>query len=58
MAIRKQTPKVIFSTTMAILAMPLAYVNPIFSAICLLALSGAWLVPDKNIERAINELEK
>ena len=56
-AIRKQNMKVIVSTVCALLAIPFAYVHPALSGLSLLVLSGIWLIPDKNIEKALNERE-
>lgn len=54
-AIKKQTPKIIIATVCALLAIPFAFINPIVSGVLLLTLSLTWLVPDKNIERAVNQ---
>lgn len=55
LAIKKQTPKIIISTVCALLAMPFAFISPVISGVLLLTLSANWLVPDKNIEKALNE---
>ena len=52
-AIRKQTPKVIISVASSLLAIPMAYVNPLISGILFLVQSIIWLIPDKNVEQAL-----
>ncbi len=38
------------------LAIPLAFVSPIFSDILIVAVSLMWFIPDRRIERALSEL--
>jgi len=52
-AIRKQSRKVIISTTANIVAMLAAYLHPAISAVLFLIHSGIWLIPDRNVERAL-----
>ncbi len=47
--------KGIVSTIGYLVAIPLAYVNPIISGIIFLIISAIWLIPDKNIEKALTE---
>jgi len=47
--------KGIASTIGYLIAIPLAYVNPVISGIIFLAISIIWLIPDKNIEKALKE---
>ena len=54
-AIRKQTPKVIISAVSSLLAIPMAYVNPLISGVLFLVQSLIWLIPDKNIEQAFRD---
>ena len=53
-AIRKQSSKVIASLLMDIAAIPFAFVNPYISGGLFFLQSAIWLIPDKNIERALN----
>ena len=52
-ALRKQTSKVIFSLASSLLAIPTAFINPFLSGVMFLAQSLIWLIPDKNVERAL-----
>lgn len=52
-AIRKQSRKVIISTVANILAMPAAYIHPVISGGLFLIQSGIWLIPDRNVEKAL-----
>jgi len=54
-AIKKQNSKILISAVCDILAIPFAYIHPAISGILLLLQSLIWLIPDKNIERAIME---
>ena len=49
--------KGISSTILYALSVPLAFVNPYLSGIIFIIVSVIWLIPDKNIERALNEQE-
>ncbi|MEP6845798.1 MAG: TMEM175 family protein [Panacibacter sp.] len=52
-AIRKQYKKVILSVAAATAAIPFAYVSPVISGLLFFIQSAIWLIPDKNIERAL-----
>lgn len=52
-ALQQQTPKMIIATVACVLAIPMAFVHPLISAILFLTQSLIWLVPDKNVERAL-----
>ncbi|MEO6550383.1 MAG: TMEM175 family protein [Ferruginibacter sp.] len=54
-AIKKQTPKVIFSMIVDFAAIPFAFVHPAISCALFLFQSAIWLIPDKNIERAFKQ---
>jgi uncharacterized membrane protein len=45
--------KGITSTTLYAISIPLAFVNPYISGVIFLVVSVIWLIPDKNIERAL-----
>jgi uncharacterized membrane protein len=53
-ALRKQNTKAYFSTGCDLLAIPLAYVNPALSCTLFVMQSVIWLIPDRNIEAALN----
>ena len=55
-AIKKQDTKVFISAITAFAAIPLAYVHPAISCALILIQSGIWLIPDKNIERAMKNM--
>lgn len=52
-ALKKQNMKVLISFAADLIAIPLAYVNPVFSGILLALQSLIWLIPDKNIEKTL-----
>ncbi len=52
-ALRRQTTKAVISISTNLLAIPLAYVNPVISGILFTAQSAIWLIPDRHVERAI-----
>ena len=54
-ALKSQNLKMFISLTSAIAAIPLAYLSPVLSGICFVIVSGAWLLPDKKIEKALSE---
>jgi uncharacterized membrane protein len=54
-AFKKLEKKGWFSTISYLLAIPLAFVNPIISYALFLTVSIVWLIPDKNIERALEK---
>jgi len=47
--------KGIVSTLGYTLSIPLAYVSPIISGIIFFAIAFMWLIPDKNIEKALKQ---
>lgn len=53
-ALKKQNTKVVLAAVAVALAVPMAYVNPIISCALFLVQSGIWLIPDRNVERALN----
>lgn len=53
LAIQKQTPKTIASTLCCLAAIPLAFVSPILSCSLFILQSAIWIIPDKNVERAL-----
>ncbi|GAB2556706.1 TMEM175 family protein [Spirosoma areae] len=52
-AIRKQNLKVIISALACLLAIPMAFVHPVISGILFFVQSSIWLIPDRNLERAL-----
>ncbi len=58
LVMKKQTRKGLFSVACYTLAVPFAYVNAIISVVLFLIVAIAWLVPDKNIERALNDTKE
>jgi len=57
-ALNSLDKKGIASTIANICALPLAYVSIIISGVIFVAIAIVWLVPDKNIERALMEGEE
>jgi uncharacterized membrane protein len=53
-AIKKQNRKVIVSVILDLLAIPFAFVNPYISGFLFFLQSAIWLIPDRNIEDALN----
>ena len=56
-AIKKQDKKVFISAITAAAAIPFAFVHPAISCALFLVQSGIWLIPDKNIERALKNMQ-
>jgi uncharacterized membrane protein len=54
-AIKKQNKKMLVSFLLALGAIPFAYVNPVISGLMFFLQSAIWLIPDKNIERALKD---
>ena len=52
-AVKKQNIKVAISVLSCLLAMPMAFVNPIISVILFFIQAGIWLIPDRNVEKAL-----
>ena len=52
-ALKKQTLKVAISAIATMLAIPMAYVHPAISGGLFFIQSGIWLIPDRNVERAL-----
>jgi len=47
--------KAMISTVGYSSAIPLAYINPVFSGIIFFAIAFMWFIPDKNIEKALRQ---
>ncbi len=56
-AFRILNKKGIASTIVYFLSVPMAYVNPLISGIFFIVISVVWLIPDKNIEKALKEMQ-
>lgn len=56
-AMQKTAKKGIISVMAYSLSIPLAYYNTTISCIIFFVITIMWLIPDKNIEKVINELE-
>lgn len=54
-ALKKQEKKGIYSLVIYLIALASALFFPLISAICFIVVSILWLIPDKNIEKALNE---
>ncbi len=54
MAVKKQYKKVIAALLMDILAIPMAFVHPYISGMLFFLQSAIWLIPDRNIEKALD----
>ncbi len=52
-ALQKQRPKIIVATAACLLAIPMAFVHPLISGVLFLTQSLVWLIPDRNVERAM-----
>jgi len=52
-AIEKQYKKAYLSVLAVVIAIPLAFVNPYISGVLFAVQSLVWLIPDKNIEKAL-----
>jgi len=50
--------KGLVSTVGYAVAIPLAYVNPIFSGIIFFVIAFIWFIPDKNIEKALTQAKE
>ncbi len=55
-AIRKQDSKVMISALADLAAIPFAFVHPAISCTLFLLQSLIWLIPDRNIERALRDM--
>lgn len=53
--LKKQTKKGMLSNAINILAIPAAFIHPALTGALLLFIYIIWLVPDKNIEKAVQE---
>lgn len=51
----KVNKKTITSTIGYLVSVPLAYVSPIISGVIIVAMAIIWIVPDRNIERALKQ---
>jgi uncharacterized membrane protein len=54
-ALKKQEKKGIYSLVIYLIALAFALFIPLISAVCFVVVSILWLIPDKNIEKALNE---
>jgi uncharacterized membrane protein len=54
-ALRKQTTKAMISAASDVIAIPMAFVNPMISLGLFVLQSVIWLVPDKNVEKALRD---
>jgi uncharacterized membrane protein len=54
-ALNKQKQKGIISLMLYILAIPCALIYPVISAVLFAVVSVLWVIPDKNIEKALKE---
>lgn len=52
-ALKRQTTKAIISMSADLLAIPMAYVNPVISGILFFLQSTIWMIPDKHVEKAL-----
>jgi len=52
-ALRVQNRRGIISTAIYAVAIPLAFVNPLISGIMFFIVSVMWIIPDRNIEKAL-----
>ena len=52
-ALSMQNRKGIISTAIYVVAIPLAFVNPVISGIMFFIVSVMWIIPDRNIEKAL-----
>jgi uncharacterized membrane protein len=53
--LKKQLKKGAFSVLLYTIAIPAAFIHPYVSCIFFVAVSVMWLVPDRNIEKALHE---
>lgn len=53
--LHKQSRKGVISCLLYTAAIPLAYVDTLISAVLIILVAFLWLMPDRNIERAVNE---
>ena len=53
MALRKLNVKGAIATGACIVAIPMAYISPVISGLLFLTQSMIWLIPDKNVEKAL-----
>lgn len=56
-ALRKQERKGMLSLLLYLVALGAAFYSPLVSAVCFVAVSIIWIVPDRNIEKALSERE-
>ncbi len=54
-ALKKQTYKGIIALILYSIAIPIAFVNSMISAALIIIVAVIWLIPDKNIERAMEQ---
>lgn len=56
-ALKKQAKKGMASLVLYIVSIPCAFFYPLVSALIFITVSIMWIIPDKNIEAALNEQE-
>jgi len=54
-ALKRQNKKVLVSFAADLIAIPMAFVHPVISGVLLALQSLIWLIPDKNIEKALTK---
>lgn len=54
-ALKKQKKKGILSVFVYLISIPIAFFSPIVSAILFVGISVIWIIPDRNIEKALRE---
>ena len=57
-SLESQTKKGKLSTALYVIAIPAAFLHPLIPFALFLFVSASWFIPDKNIEKAVNDNEK
>jgi uncharacterized membrane protein len=52
-SLKRQSKKGVASLIIYIIAMPAAFIHPVISAVMIVLVAVLWLIPDRNIERAL-----
>ena len=55
LAMKKQSVKGVISLVGFIVSIPVAFLNPVISEIIFVGINILWVIPDKNIENALEE---
>ena len=55
LALKKQRRKGIISLILYIVSVPCAFIHPLISAAIFIITAVMWIIPDKNIEKALKE---